>query len=458
MGDLSRDSIDFGNGRISATFARILVPTLLGMMFSVLFCLTDGIFIGQGIGSDGLASVNLVMPIFTLATGIGMMFAMGASVVAAIHMSQDNLKAARIVVTQAFLAALFFGTILGVILYAFPDRMLVLMGCSDSLMSMCREYYLWFIPCALFVMLQILGQFIIRLDGSPKYSMMVEIVPACVNIFLDWLFIFPMGWGLMGAALATSIGSFLGVLMVAWYMLSGRKTLALYRLKTSLTSFLLTMRNIWYMMKIGVSGFLGEFSMSVLTLVGNYVFMRMLGEDGVAAFSVACYLIPVVFMVYAAISQSAQPIISYNYGAGAFDRVRRTLRLALVIACVFGVSMSLLMTVFVQPIVSVFLERGSNAFELCVSGFPIYSCGFLFMALAMTVIGFAQSVEKSAIATVLTVLRGMALPTVAFLVLPRIFGETGLWAAVPVAELLTALAICLFALCGLFRLKGTVAE
>ena len=453
MKDLGRDSIDFGNGSISRTFVRMLFPTLFGMLFSVLFCLTDGIFIGNGVGSDGLASVNLVMPLFTLATGIGMMFAMGSSVVAAIHLAKDNVKAARIVVTQAFLACIVLGSLLGLVLYLFPDRTLLLFGCSEQLMAMCREYYLWFIPCALFVMLQILGQFIIRLDGSPVYSMMVEIVPACLNIFLDWLLIFPAGWGLKGAALATSVGSAAGVVMVVWYMLFKRRTLSLYRLKHTVTSLVLTLRNVWYMMKIGVSGFLGEFSMSVLTLVGNYVFMKRLGEDGVASFSVACYLVPVVFMVYAAVSQSAQPIMSFNFGAGNFVRVRKTFRLALVSAGLFGIAMTLLMTLFIDPIVSVFLERGTAAYDICSGGFPAYSSGFAFMAVVMTVIGFAQSVEKSIAATVLTLLRGMVFPVIAFLTLPDILGTAGLWCAVPAAEAAAAAAAAVMALSGLFRLR-----
>ena len=453
MRNLNRDSVDFGHGGIPGTFAKLFLPTLSGMMFSVLFCLTDGLFIGRGVGSDGLASVNLVMPIFTLATGLGMMFAVGASVVAAIHLAQKNLKAARIIITQAFLATFVSGTLLGVILYAFPERILLLMGCSESLMEMCRMYYLWFVPCGLFVMIQIVGQFVIRLDGSPKYAMMVEVIPACLNIFLDWLFIFPVGWGLKGAAFATSLGSFTGVGMVAVYMLSSCRTLRLYRLKTSLTSILLTLRNIGYMAKTGLSGFLGEFSMSVLTLAGNYTFMEILGEDGVAAFSVTCYLIPVVFMVYAAISQSAQPIISYNYGAGNRERVRKTFRLAVTVAALFGLSMTLLMSLPAGIVVSLFLKEGSGAYNLCVGGFPLYTTGFVFMAVALTVIGYAQSVEKSALATVLTVLRGMLLPVTTLIVMPYLFGVTGLWLAVPVAELITTVIIAVSSWCGAFRLK-----
>ncbi len=444
MENLNRDSIDFANGNITRIFTGMLFPTLMGMMFTMLFCITDGIFIGHGVGSDGLAAVNIIMPVFTLATGIGMMFAIGSSVVAAIHLSHDNLKAARIVVTQAFVAAIILGFLIGLMFYLFPDRIIALLGSGEKLMDICRDYYLWFIPCSLFVMLQILGQFIIRLDGSPTYSMLVEVVPACLNIFLDWLLIFPLDMGLKGAALATSIGSFAGVIMVFWYMLFEHKTLSFYKLRLTLTSFVLAFRNVWYMVKVGVSGFIGEFSMSVLTLVGNYMFMRYLGEDGVAAFSVICYILPIIFMIYAAISQSAQPIISYNYGAGNNERVRKVVRLAFVAALASGAIMSVLLVFFTRPIVAVFMNQSSDAYQLCIGGLPFYVAGLLFMAFSLTFIGFCQSLEKILVSSVLTILRGMLLPACFFVLLPRFIGATGLWIAVPISEFITSLLIILF--------------
>ncbi len=448
MRHLDRDSIDFGHGGIAGTFAHLLVPTLLGMLFSVLFCLTDGIFVGHGIGSDALAAINLVMPVFTLFTGIGMMFAMGASVVAAIHLSHDNVKAARIIVTQAFIAVITLGLVLGALLYAFPSGFLSWLGSSEALMPLCRDYYLWLLPVCLFVPIQMVAQFVIRLDGDPEYAGMVEIVPACINIFLDWLFIFPCGWGLKGAAFATCIGSGTGVLMGAWYMFFRRRTLGLYRLKNTMTSLVLTLRNCGYMMRVGFSGFLSEFSMSVLMLVGNYQFIRRLGDDGVAAFSVACYLMPVIFMVYGAISQAAQPIVSYNFGAGNQERVRKTFRLALWCSIAFGALMTLLMAPFAGRVIAVFLNADSEAYRICVEGFPLYTLGFVFMAVAVTVTGYLQSVERSLYATVLTVLRGMLLPLLTFLILPSFLGDAGLWIAVPVSEAVTVAVIVIHSLSG----------
>ena len=216
----NRDSIDFAKSDIPQLFRSIFIPTLLGMLFNVAFTLTDGIFVGNGVGPQGLASVNLVAPIMMIMTGLGMMFGIGSSVVAAIHLSQENRKAARINVTQAFWAGGILALLLGVVLYLFSRNVLVLLGVTPELMDMVQEYYVWFIPTCLFLMFQIIGEFVIRLDGSPRYAMYANIIPAVVNIVLDYLFIFPCGMGLRGAALATDIGAGVGALMAFYSIMS----------------------------------------------------------------------------------------------------------------------------------------------------------------------------------------------------------------------------------------------
>lgn len=451
MKDLDRDALDLGSGDIRATFRRILFPTLLGMLASSVFGITDGIFVGRGVGSDGLAAVNIVMPIFTLGTAFGLMFGTGTSVVAAIHLSQQNVKAARIVTTQSFLAVLTIGVLLAVGFYAFAEQILTLLGASDALRPLCRDYYLWFVPYTLFIMVQIVAQFVIRLDGDPRYASLLEIIPACINIFLDWLFVFPLHKGLMGAAFATSIGGSIGVAMGAWYMLRHPRTLVLYRLKRTLTSLRLSLRNVGYVMRVGFSGFLGEFSYSILTLVGNYVFLRCLGEDGVASYSVASYITPVVFMIITSISQSAQPLMSYNYGADNALRVRRTFRLALVTSVSVATVSALLFHFFADAVVSVFLSPTSSAFPLCRDGFALFVFSLPPMALSLTAISYFQSVKRTRTANFLTLLRSLLLPVPAFLLLPLWSQTRGPWLASPLSECLVITVVGIYALAGAFR-------
>lgn len=434
----NRDSIDFAKSDIPQLFRSIFIPTLLGMLFNVAFTLTDGIFVGNGVGPQGLASVNLVAPIMMIMTGLGMMFGIGSSVVAAIHLSQENKKAARINVTQAFLAGGVLASLLGIVLYLFSCNVLVLLGVTPELMGMVHEYYVWFIPTCLFLMFQIIGEFVIRLDGSPRYAMYANIIPAVVNIVLDYLFIFPCGMGLKGAALATDIGAGIGALMAFYYMIFHAENLRFYRLKCSWTSLRLTLRNVGYMIKLGLSGFVGELAISVMMLTGNIVFGRYLGEEGIAAYSVICYLFPMVYMVYSAVATSAQPIISFNYGAGSRERVMRTFRHSVVVSLIFGAVMTLVFCLLPRTIIGIFLHPGVASFGYAVQGLPLYALGFVFVAFNISAIGYYQSTEQAVFSTLLMLLRGVVLLVPAFLLLPLWLGEIGLWLAVPLAEVVTS--------------------
>lgn len=432
----NRDSIDLGKGNIYSLFKDIFFPTLLGLTFNTVFILTDGIFVGNGIGDGGLACVNLVAPIMMLVTGLGMMFGTGCSVVAAIHLSHGNEKAARINVTQAFATSAVFEILLVVVFYNFPDKILHILGVSDSLMTLAMEYYLWFIPTCLFLVFQIIGGFVIRLDGSPRYAMFANIVPAVVNIILDFVFIFPCKMGLRGAALATDIGTCVGTLMVLYYIIFKSKTLRFYRLKRTLTSIRLSLRNIGYMMNIGFSAFVGEFAISVMMFTGNVMFGKYLGDDGIAAYSVICYLFPVVFMVYDAVALSAQPIISFNYGAGLLGRVWNVFRYGAGLSVGFSLIIFILFCFFAPTIISVFLERGSVSFEAAVGGLPFFAVGFIFMSFNIVAIVYFQSIERAVFSTILMTLRGIVFPVAAFVVLPKVMGVEGLWLSVATAEIL----------------------
>ena len=436
-----KDSIDFGSMEISSLFRKLLIPTVLGMVFSAIFVITDGIFVGKGIGSDALAAVNITAPLFMITAGIGLMFGVGASVVASIHLSQGKRKVASINITQALVFSTLLILIMSALCFYYIEPLAKLLGSSDRLLSLAVEYMAWYLPFLVFYEILNIGMFCIRLDGSPTYAMMCNAVAAILNIILDYIFIFEFGWGMMGAAFATSLGTVIGGLMTLIYLLKFSRSLHLYRIKLSIKSMMLTLRNVGYMIKLGSSAFISEASIACMMFLGNYVFIHYLGEDGVAAFSIACYFFPIIFMVYNAIAQSAQPIISYNFGAGQSDRVRKALHLAIRTALICGISFFIITVLCRQNIVSLFIDRSYAAFDIAVNGIPYFGVGFIFFAFNMIGIGYYQSVERGQRATIITLLRGVVFMLIGFLLLPKILGVPGIWLAVPFAELLTMLYI-----------------
>lgn len=203
MKNTNRDSLDFGKMNIPQLFVKLFVPTLVGMVFMTVFNIVDGIFVGKGISSDALAAVNIAAPVFLFSTAASLMFASGVSIVAATHLAQGNVKAANINVTQSMIVPLILMFILAAIIFFFPNQLNTLFGGSEILRPYVRDYLRGIFLFPILGVFLMVGSFIIRLDGAPKMAMSVNIVSALSNIFLDWLFIFPLGKGIWGAAVAT---------------------------------------------------------------------------------------------------------------------------------------------------------------------------------------------------------------------------------------------------------------
>lgn len=449
---MRRDAIDFGSDNIPKLFGKMLMPTLLGMLCMSVMTVIDGVFIGHGVGSDALAAVNIFSPFWLLMTAIGMMLGIGCSVVSSIHLSQDNVKAARINMTQTLIFGVTLALIITILVGAFSTQSARLLGSSDRLLPYVLDYQRWLSLafCAMF--LQSVGLLIIRLDGSPTYAMLTSSIPAILNIILDYVFLFVLDKGLEGVAFATFIGIWFGGGMVIFYILFLSKSMRLYRLKWSLKSFCLFARNIGYQFRLGFSAFLGECSIAVLMFTGNFIFMKYLGEDGVAAFSIACYIMPFIFMTGNAISQSAQPIISYNHGAGKRGRVVEARKVALATATGAGVLLSLALAFGVKYVAALFLDSDACAYRIASAGIPLMATGFVLYIVNVTIIGYFQSVERVLPATTYSLARGLVFLLPSFILMPHLAGTPGIWLALPVSEAMT------FALIAVARLTAITAS
>lgn len=438
---MKRDAIDLGKIHVPTLFRIYLVPTLLGMLSLCAVTATDGIFVGRGCGSDALAAVNICIAPTMVMMGIGLMLGVGASVVSSVHLANGNVKAARLNITQSLLVATCVTAIFLAVTLPSTAATGRVLGSSESLLPLVRDYMPWIFATCMFQLWCAIGLFVVRLDGSPKYAMWCNVLPGLLNVLLDYLFIFPLDMGVRGAALATFLSCMVGGGMVMAYLGWFASSLRLIRMKLSRKSLMLTMRNIGYQSKIGVSALLGEATMGVLMLMGNLMFMRYMGDDGVGAFSIACYYCPFVFMIGNAIAQSAQPIISYNYGLGQNRRVMATERLAIITAVLCGLIVTCAFVLFPTSMVGLFLDPHTAAAGIAVAGFPLYASAFVFFIFNLTAIGYFQSVEKVAPSIVFALLRGVVFLVPSFVLLPQVLGNSGIWLALGVSEALTSVVI-----------------
>jgi Na+-driven multidrug efflux pump len=402
----------------------------------------DGIFVGHGVGAEGVAAVNIVVPMYQIMSGIGLMIGAGCSVVSSIHLSQQKLKVACVNITQAIVASSLLMFIFCMVVLLFPTATARILGSSETLMPQVLSYLKWIMPSFLFQMWCIIGLFIIRLDGSPRFAMWCDIIPAILNTVLDWLFIFPLGMGVKGAAIATSISLITGGIMAFAYLSFYAKTLKLVALKISLRNMLFMIHDIYRQCKIGSSSMLGELTLAVLIYMGNLMFMHYLGDPGVGAFGIVCYYIPFFFMIGNAIAQSAQPIISYNYGIKRWGNIIQARRLLFGTSIGIGIAVTILFMFFPHALVWLFVDTQSEAGQIAIHGFPYFATGVSFFVLNVAIIGYYQSIEKIRKATLFVFLRGFLLLLPAFIFLPQWIGIDGLWLAMPVTEIATLLVIC----------------
>lgn len=438
---MERDAIDFEKERVPVLFRKLLIPTLLGTISISAVTAIDGIFVGHGVGADGVAAVNIVVPIYQIISGLGLMMGTGCSVVASIHLSRQNTKVAQLNISQAIILTSLLTFLLCISVLTFPEQTARLLGSSDTLMPQVVDYIHWIMPCFVFNMWSMIGLFIIRLDGSPRYAMWCNIIPAVLNAVLDWLFIFPLGMGVKGAAIATSLSIIVGGIMALVYLIFYANSLKLIPLKISKKSIRLALRNIGYQCKIGSSSLFGELTLAVLVFLGNLIFMKYLGDAGVGAFGIACYYAPFFFMVGNAVAQSAQPIISYNYGISRWKEIREARKLLIGTSVSIGIFVALLFIFIPDKLVALFVDTTSEAGQIAIEGFPYFATGIVFFILNVTIVGYYQSVEQIRRATIFVFLRGFALLLPSFILLPKLLGSKGIWLAMPLAEVTTTLLI-----------------
>lgn len=399
--------------------------------------ITDGFFVGRYVGSDALAAVNISAPLYLMSTAFALMFGVGVSVVASVHLSKGKTKAANINITQAFAVSTALFMLIAGFVFFNSEKVALWLGATERLLPLVVTYISILSLSLIFYMIENIGLFVIRLDGSPTVAMLCVLLPALTNIIGDYILVAHLDMGIKGAVIATAGSITLSGVMVIIYMLFFAKTLRLKRLKLSLKSLMLTCRNIGYMCRLGSAAFLGEMAIAVMMFIGNYIFLNYYGEDGIAAYSIICYYFPVIFMINNAISQSAQPIISYNHGAGLAERADSGFKLTIIYGLAFATTITAGVIFFAPQMVGLFLDSSYPAYDIASYGMPLFATGYIFFALNMMFMGYYQSIEDYKIANTISILRGYVFMILLFFLMPSLLGKIGIWLAIPTAEAIT---------------------
>ncbi|MFY0640461.1 MAG: MATE family efflux transporter [Bermanella sp.] len=437
---MSKKSIEYSpdKGPLLATFFRFVIPSTLSLLAISTASVVDGFFVGNYLGANALAAVNLLMPYFALLFGIALMFAVGGSVKASIYIGEKKYALASSLFSQVLFVVLGVAILAVPLSLLFSEYLFAALGASSSLYPLMQSYFEVFCFVTIVQLACLVMYYFIRADNKPELGMHALMLGALINIGLDALFIGQFGWGIEGAAWATLIAQVIQLAYISSYFFLGHNNL-----KLSWPVF--KIKELGFSAFNGFSEFINEFSIGLVILVFHWVISRHSGVEGIAAFSVVNYLIYISLMVYYGIIDAMHVLLGQNFGAQRIDRVKGFMRIAAISIATLSVVLVMLLFIFQEGIVGFFLEDDAQqARQLAQNYLHIIWPIFLFNGFNVLICAYLTSAEQAVHSSIIAMLRSLILPIGFVLLLSLVLPDIGFLYAVPIAEALAFVFALIF--------------
>lgn len=418
-------------GEIPRLFFKYALPGVAGLLFLGIQSVIDGIVLGRFVGANALASVNLVLPCYSLISAFAIVMGIGGQTLVSISLGKGDKQEANNALRSVFLFLLGMSVVVSLVIFLSAGKIASFLGANEVLLPDAVGYIRALVPffpllCAMFF-----GDYIIKAMGHPLYATSVMGLTVILNIILDIVFVARLGWGVMGAGLATGIAFTVGACFNLPRLFSRHEVVAVQRGRYD-------RRLVWNAFYNGSSEGMSELSVAITVFLFNITMMRYLGESGVAAFTAINYILFIGTTVFLGISDGIIPIIGYNYGAGQHGRIKSILKLAVRTNSLIGISLFLLLLLFGEQVIGLFFkDHGSEAFAIASRGVSIYCFAFLLCGLNILASSYFTAIGNAKISIIISALRGLIFVGIGILVLPAVFGIDAIWYDVPIAEVCT---------------------
>ena len=414
-------------------FGRYVSLSVLGMIAVSCYILADTFFVAQGLGTTGLAALNLAIPVYNVIHGTGLLLGMGGATKFSILKSQGAHRRADSVFTHTLGMAAAAAAVFALVGVLGAPQLAALLGADGETAAMTGTYLrvlLLFAPA--FLCNDVLVCFV-RNDGAPQLAMAATLSGSLANVVMDWFFIFPCGMGIFGAVLATGFSPVIGVIVQSPHWLGRRRGFHLRQARPRL-------RTAGQVLALGVPSLLDQLSGAVVMITFNTLILGLTGNTGVAAYGVVANLSLVVLSVYTGIAQGIQPLVSRAWGQGQRAALQRLLRYALGTALVFSAALYLVFFLGAGPIAGVFNSEQDPAMQaIACQGLRLYFLAAPFAGVNIILAVYFASVEQAVPAQAVSLLRGILVILPMAVALAAAFGMVGVWVAFPVSEALVAL-------------------
>lgn len=407
------------------------VPAIIGMLVNAIYNVVDRIFIGNApnLGAIGIAGITISYPITLVLMAIALMVGVGGATRFSIMLGKKEREKAGIYQGNAVVLTIIFGLIFMVFGNIFIDPILSLLGASDQVMPYASDYLSIVLYGAIFQCVAMCGNNFSRAQGNPKNAMVSQLIGAGFNIAFDYLLIMKLNMGMQGAALATIGGQFLSMVWQLCYLCSNRSLIKLdfehLKIKVSYALDII---------KTGVPAFLMQIANSILNFILNSTLGRYGGDIAISAVGIITSFQTICQMPLIGLMQGQQPLISYNFGAGKYDRVKQTLRYAIIGGTIISVMGFLAVEIFPETIIRMF-NNEANVVELSTRAIRIWFICLPLLGAQIMAASYFQCIGKIKMASVLNLLRQVIILIPMIILLALIIGLDGIFMAVPIADL-----------------------
>ena len=417
---------------------KFTLPTIAMMIFTSIYGVVDGVFVSNCVGSDAFAAVNLIMPIIMILGSVGFMIGTGGSAIVSKTLGEGKKEKANEYFSMLVYLCVVSGVILSVIGIIFTGPIAVLLGAKGSIAKDCVTYgrTVFFMLTGLF--LQNAFQSFLVVAEKPKLGLFVTLLAGFTNMFLDFLFVYVLRFGVFGAALATGISQFVGSVIPIIYFAGGKNNvLKLTKCRFNKDIIIKTCIN-------GSSEMVTNMSMSLVNILYNMQLIKYIGTNGVVAYGIIMYVGFIFVGTYMGYAVGSAPVISYHYGAGNKDELKNLFKRSLTIIIVSSVVMTLIAEIIAGYLAGIFVSYDNNLLELTTEAIRIYAVSYLISGINIFASSFFTALNNGVVSAVISFMRMFVFQIVMILLLPVVLGISGIWTAVIAAEVLSVVISVMF--------------
>ncbi len=414
-----------GRDPVGSLLFRFSIPSIIGLLANALYNIVDRMFIGRIVGSHGLTAVTVAFPFFALAITLGILVSVGASSLVSRSLGRGETDLADQVLSNAFVMAVIAGFFLALSGLFFGESLLRLFGASENVLGEALAYLRIIALGMPFLLVNFVLNGLMRAEGAPRWAMGTMLIGTLTNIFLDWLFIARMGWGVSGAAWGTTIAQAVAITWVLFF----------YALRSGLKirTVLMPLRKgiVLPIMAVGISPGLLELSFVTLLVLLNHIMGSLGGDIAISAVGIFFSLDTLFFLPALGIGDGAQPLIGFNYGAGRMDRVKSIVIMAIAAAAGVFSLFWVIVQIFPVFLVGLFSRGDADLTAMTVRGLRLGYMLLPLMSLYIVTSYTFQAIGKARATFVLQVVRQVVLFFPMLIILPRLIGIDGAWLSFP---------------------------